>query len=172
MTPLYRHDKPLVATHLPLLTRVFDISEGDVLEIGTGYYSTLLLQWLSHMYKRDVYSYESSDYWYKRSQRMQKSPYQHTIKCDNWDKADFDQKYWGMVFIDHSPNERRVVEIARLANKTDYMVIHDTDPETGRLHHYGYDKIWNLFKYRYDYTKIVPWTTVVSNVKDLSNFTL
>jgi hypothetical protein len=53
-------DKTGPATHIPLLIRVFDISEGDVLEVGTGWFSTLVLHWLAHIYKRQVYSYSTN----------------------------------------------------------------------------------------------------------------
>jgi hypothetical protein len=155
-----------VATHIPLLARVFDISEGDVLEIGTGYYSTLLLHWLSTISKRHVYSYENRTYWFTRNQQYE-SKYHHIVLCTDWKSADFDQRHWGMAFIDHSPGWRRPKEVARLADKADYLVIHDTEPDENDR--YAFEKTWGLFKYRYDYTKLRPNTSVVSNFKDLSN---
>jgi len=161
----------LVATHVPLLVRVFDKSEGDVLEIGTGYFSTLLLKWLCSMTGRTLYSYESKEGWYKRASSKADDSHK-VIFTPDFDKADFDQRHWGMVFIDHGPNTRRIVEIKRLANKCDYMVIHDTTPNPKNPDiptDYHYEKIWDLFKYRYDYKKIEPWTSVVSNVKSLDD---
>ena len=154
-----------VATHIPLLVRVFDKSEGDVLEIGTGYFSTLLLHWLATISERQVHSYESSTHWYNRNKKSE-TAFHHIHLCTDWASADFDQKHWGMVFIDHAPEARRSVEIARLANLADYIVIHDTDLSDRK---YRYSTIWHLFKYRYDYTKLWPSTTVVSNFKDLSD---
>lgn len=154
-------------THLPLLVRVFDKSKGDVLEVGTGYFSTLILDWLASFTHRHVYSYESREYWYQRAKKYE-GPYHHIVYTPNWDKADFGgKKHWGMVFIDHGPDQRRVVEIERLANKTDYMVIHDTDPKRDKQ--YGYSAIFPLFKYRLDDKKVVPWTSVVSNFKKLDD---
>lgn len=162
----FREVKGALATHVPLLTRVFDISEGDVLEIGTGYFSTLLLHWLSTMSKRHVYSYESKDGWYQKALKYNKN-YHHIVLCKNWESADFVNKHWGVVFVDHSPEARRHVDVARLKDKADYIVIHDTSPECDEI--YQYSKIWPLFKYRYDYTKIAPNTSVVSNFKNLKN---
>ena len=164
----------LVATHLPLLVRVFDKSEGDVLEIGTGYFSTLILRWLCAITDRKLYSYESKRKWYDKIKRKNKEDENFEIfYTPDFAKADFDKRHWGMVFIDHSPNNKRKVEIARLANKCDYMVIHDTTPYNPKHTHipsnYLYEGIWSLFKYRYDYTKIVPWTSVVSNTKKLDD---
>lgn len=160
----------LLATHIPLLTRTFDKSEGDVLEIGTGYFSTLLLKWLCTMSGRTLYAYENRQYWYDRA-KGKETPFYKVFYTPNYDDADID-RHWGMVFIDHGPNARRVVEIKRLANLADYIVIHDTQPinkDDDLPIDYHYETIWPLFKYRYDYTKIKPWTSVVSNFKDLSN---
>ena len=162
----------LVATHLPLLVRVFDKSEGDVLEIGTGYFSTLILRWLCAITDRKLYSYESNRKWYEKAKRHEDENCK-VFYTPKFSEADFDKKHWGMIFIDHSPNHKRKVEIERLANKCDYMVIHDTTPYNPKHTHipsnYLYEDIWPLFKYRYDYTKIVPWTSVVSNTKKLND---
>jgi hypothetical protein len=165
MVRFYRNNKEMVASHIPLLVRVFDISEGDVLEIGTGYFSTLILHWLAEMTKRHVYSYENSEYWYNRAKKYE-STYHHIIYCKSWDEADFDKKYWGLVFVDHEPGKRREIEMVRLANMADYIIMHDSNIDKNR--NWNYDYINSLFKYRYDYTKMIPWTTVFSNTKKLS----
>jgi hypothetical protein len=151
------------ATHIPLLVRVFDLSEGDVLEIGTGYFSTLILRWLAHMYKRHVYSYENNPNWYQKVIKGN-TQYHTQILVDSWDKLPVD-KHWGLVFIDHSPPARRIVEIERFAKRADYIVIHDTEPEHDSGYHFS--KIWPLFKYVYHWKKLFQWTSVVSNFKDL-----
>ena len=153
------------ASHITLLSRVVDLSQGDILEIGTGYFSTLFLHWMAHIYKRNVCSYENDPKWYARSLRAT-SKYHKIIFVNNWDELPVD-RHWGIVFIDHKPGERRSVDIKRFANSADYIVIHDTEPEHEK--EYQLSKIWHLFKYRYDYKKIVPWTTVVSNSKELDN---
>ncbi|MEW5816993.1 MAG: hypothetical protein AB1798_16560 [Spirochaetota bacterium] len=158
-------DKSSAASHIPLLVRIFDLSEGNVLEIGTGYFSTLVLHWLAHIYKRKVYSYENDPYWYKRALRAN-SKYHTVIKVDNWDELPVDKR-WGLVFIDHKPGERRIVEVERFANSADYIVIHDTEPEHEK--EYKFSKIWHLFKYRSDWKKTKPWASVVSNFKKLDN---
>jgi len=162
----YRDAPGLLTTHIPMLVRAFDLSEGDVLEVGTGRYSTPILNWLCTVAKRYLYSYESSNHWYHKAQRYA-GTYHYVIQASNWEQATFDQRHWGMAFIDHSPDGRRPVDIARLANLVDYIVVHDTEPEHDEI--YGYGTVWDLFKYRYDHTRLWPNTTVVSNFKDLSN---
>ena len=160
------HEKEQIMSHIPLLVRVFDKSEGDVLEIGTGYFSTLLLNWLGDLAKRHTWSYENRPGWHGRAVRN-KGNYHHVVHCPNWDDADFGRQRWGLVLIDHNPNYRRITEVRRLANLADYIVCHDTEPENDGG--YQYSKIFPEFKYVYHYTKYPAWTSVVSNFKDLSN---
>ncbi len=155
-------DRP--ATHIPLLVRVFEKSEGNVLEIGTGYFSTLILNWLCSIHDRKLVSYESDPRWYKRAQNNSINSEVRLI--ESWDDLKADE-YWGMIFVDHGPAERRIEEIKKFKDNCDYMVIHDTQPQANV--YYRYSHIWSLFKYRYDYTKIIPWTSVVSNVKELDD---
>lgn len=157
-----------MATHLPLLLRVFEVSEGDVLEMGTGYFSTLILRWYCEMFGRELYSFESIKSWYEKNKAKPKE-FHHLFYTPNFDKAEI-ERHWGLAFIDHGPNERRVKEIERLANYAEYIVIHDTQPNFHNVDlptNYHYEKIWPLFKYRYDYTKLLPWTSVVSNFHNL-----
>ena len=154
-----------VASHLPLLTRIFDLSIGDVAELGTGYFSTLLFHWLATTFKRNVYSFESKEYWYKRAKKFE-NKYHHIVYCPKWSDAPI-ERYWGMAFVDHSPGKQRPNEVIRLANYADYIVIHDTQMQSDT--EYQFSTAFPHFKYKYDYTKVLPWTSVVSNFKDLSN---
>ena len=115
---------------------------------------------------RTLYSYETSNEWYKRATRK-RVPFHKVVKIDNYDEADIERR-WGLAFIDHAPTARRQVEIKRLAHLADYIVIHDTNSQFDRA--YRYSHIWGLFKYRYDFTKYYPHTTVVSNFYNLEKF--
>ena len=154
------------ATHIPMLVKTFELSKGDVLELGTGYFSTTLLRWLCQMAGRTLHFLESSNFWYQRA-ILKPVPFHKVIKVDSFDEADI-ERHWGMAFVDHFPDERRWVEIKRLANWAQYLVIHDSN--LSWVKKYGYEKIWNLFKYRHDYSKLNPNTTVVSNFHDLKEF--
>jgi hypothetical protein len=158
-----------VATHIPLLTRAFEasLSCGDVLEVGTGYFSTTLLHWLATIHERHVYSYENAAYWYRRAQRHSNT-YHHVVLCEDYLTADFLQRRWGLAFVDERPENLRHLTVASLAQTADYIVIHDTVPEWEARYQYG--KIWHLFKYRYDYTRLWPYTSVVSNFHDVTGW--
>ncbi len=162
MNRLARH-----ATHVPLLVRAFDLSEGDVLEIGTGYFSSTVLDWLCAITGRKLVSYETDQKWFEKAKRHQ-SDYHDIIFVENWDDVPLDKKRWGLAFIDHHPHKRRAVEIERLKDVADYIVIHDTEPRSEAI--YDYPRIYKLFKYRYDYKKVEPWTSVLSNFHSLAKF--
>jgi hypothetical protein len=154
-------------THIPMLIRIFDVTEGDILELGSGYFSTTVLRWLCEMSGRTLYSVESTRAWYEKALR-DPVVFHKVIKCNQHfsDVEEIFQRKWSMVLVDHFPDTRRYREIERLATKAEYLIIHDSNLSEAK--NYGYEKIWHLFKYRYDYTKLNPNTTVVSNFHNLS----
>ena len=123
------------ATHIPMLVKTFELTSGDVLELGSGFFSTTLLRWLCQMHRRTLYSFELSNFWYQKAM-VRPVPFHKVIKIDNWNEAKI-EKHWGMVLVDHSPDERRWVEIKRLANLAEYMIIHDRN--LSYVKKYGYE---------------------------------
>lgn len=163
--------KSLYGTHMPILARIMDITEGPVLELGMGIYSTPLLDMMCAVKKRMLISYDNDPVWFKENEKWA-SDYHKVIFVDEngWEQIMIDYAYgaphWTVVLVDHKPAKQRIKEIKRLANKADYILIHDSEPESDRFFKYSW--IYKLFKYRYDYTKCRPNTTVLSNFVDLS----
>ena len=157
----------LWATHISVLTRAFDVSKGDVVEVGTGFFSSTLLDWLCAVFDRKLVSYETNEHWFNIAKRKQ-SDYHDVIFVKNWDDIPLLDRHWGLAFIDHDPALRRAVDAGRLKDHADYVVIHDSEPQHESIH--NYESIYPLFKYRYDYKKVVPWTTVLSNFYSLEKF--
>ncbi len=153
-------------SHLPVLMKALEISEGPVLELGMGFHSTNYLHWACHLQDRELDSYEDHEGFFNKFTRL-KSDKHRLHLVDSYDEVPTD-KHWSVVLIDHAPNTRRITEIERLANSCDYMVIHDT--EERRRETYCYYKVFPLFKYRYDFKGTYPETSVVSNFKDLKEF--
>lgn len=162
--PKFGNDAP-VASHLMALTKAWEISKGDVLEMGTGFFSTLLLHWFATMYQRHVYSYESKKYWYLRNKKYE-NKFHHIIYFPDWSKFDFKKK-WGLAFVDHAPDSERHKDVLRLAKSAEYIVIHDTQPESDNIYHF--QGVMKKFKYKYHYKVIKPWTSIVSNFHTLKN---
>lgn len=156
------------ASHLPVLMKVVSITTGDVLELGTGIYSTPILNAMCCPHKRHVVSYDNDQgYLDKLGISSFAGEYHKVILVDDWDKIEIERP-WDVAFIDHGPADRRKIETRRLANFARYVIVHDSDGRNEK--HYDYKSVYPLFQYRYDYVAVRPHTTVLSNFVDLTGF--
>jgi len=159
-------------SHLPVLMKVMDITDGPVLELGMGLFSTPYLHWACYDKRRKLVSYENKKDFYEsfifndRREIVNGYDY-HEVKFvenSDWDKVDL-SGHWSVVLIDHNPGPRRREEIKRLANNVDYIVVHDTDPKNNW--YYKYEEYFPIFKHRWD-SNIYPRTTVLSNFYEIN----
>jgi len=160
-----RNFKVASGSHIPVLIKMIQMSEGPILELGTGFYSTPILHWICAENKRKLVSYESSADYFEVVKRYA-TDFHEVNFVEDWSKIDISE-YWGLVFVDHYPAEQRILEMARVTNNADYVVAHDSEPRNDKLYHYS--TINELYKYRYDYDKLYPNTVVFSNKNDLIN---
>lgn len=134
------------------------------MELGIGIFSTPYLHYQSLLSKRHLTSYDNDRSWVKRFAahpfycHLYQGPYHDLIYIKDWDVA----------LVDHSPSERRVVEIKRLVNFAKYIIIHDSNERQERVYHYS--QIYPLFKYRTVWDMDDNHATVLSNVVDLEDF--
>ncbi len=148
------------ATHQPVLIACMHLSKGPVLELGCGDGSTLLLHSMCGLTKRNLVTLETDFKWMNSFVDLRRK--WHKIKpVDKWlGLSEYDVK-WGLVLVDHSVANQRGRTIDEL--KADVIVAHDSHSGNCR-----YEVRFKKYKYRYDYKKLRPWTTAVSNVIDLS----
>lgn len=162
------------STFLPVLMAAIERTTGDVLELGAGVFSTPYLHWMCKRQKRNLMTIENDEKWFNFCRKYYVSnagrPFRHRfIFAKEWDDVDkYIRRNWDVVLVDHSPSERRIVEIEKLANLAKYIVVHDTDSHKERIYHLS--KIVPLFKYRYDFKEVEPSASIFSNFIDLSNF--
>lgn len=159
-----RHWKASDGSHLPVLIKLVLMTEGPILELGTGFFSTPVLHWLCAEKKRKLVSYESSPKYIEVAKNFL-ADFHEVHLVEDWAKIDI-SPHWSIVLIDHGPGEQRQVEFARVANNADYVVVHDSEPNNDKYYHFS--KVAPLYKYRYDYDKLYPHTSVFSNFKELS----
>jgi hypothetical protein len=148
-------------THLPILMELVKITEGTILEFGSGLFSTPFLHWVCIKNNRKFITLENNlKYWGFCRQFKSKN---HIVKfIEDWDKIeDIVSQQFSIILIDHEPMQRRGKDAILVKDSADFIVLHDT--ETKNEHLYNYDKIWKYFKYRYDYEWYYPRTTIVSN---------
>jgi hypothetical protein len=152
-------------SHLPVLMKVVQISDGPVLEMGSGIYSTVFLHWACFNAKRKLTTIESKWKYYKEMRRLRCD--WHEIEfVKSWEKANI-KGDWSVVLLDQGPGHHRGVAAKQLTH-VDYLVLHDSDAPFS----YGYESVFPLFKYRFDYVnpeRATPSTTVLSNKHNLDN---
>lgn len=150
-------------THISTLMVALQATTGKVIEVGGGQSSTPFLHWICKTQRRKLITYENHPAYYEYA-RTFKSPLHRIVKIDDWDDMVIEPA--GVVFIDHHPSYRRSIDAIRFKD-ADLVVIHDTERDD---ENYRNSDIWPHFKYRYDWKEARPWTTIVSNKIDVTNF--
>lgn len=155
-------------THRPVLCEAVLRTSGPILELGAGSGSTYALHAASKIMKRRLLTLEGNAEWAKRFLYLRSEL--HEIEHDpGWkrcDDPDFRQSRWSLAFVDHAPAERRIDDIAWLASRADVVVIHDTEDPT-----YRYELVFPLFKHVNNHSAYPQWTSVLSNVVDVTTWT-
>lgn len=157
----YKNFRSEFCSHYPLLIKAVQTTKGNVIELGTGVFSTPLLHWLC--LDRFLISCESHPEYINFAKQYETKNHL-VIKIDDWEKANFRDKY-SVVFIDHTPKPRKRGDDAMRFTEAELVVLHDTGRHKEK---YGYEKVFPLFKYRYDKNN----TTVLSNSIDVTKWIL
>lgn len=97
-----------------------------------GHYSTTLLHELAEQEDRLVVSVEDHPEWFDAFKHL-KSPY-HDLLLGSYDELipKLKTTFWGVVFLDHSPGERRGMDMLNFFDQSDFIVIHDYHEEPMR----------------------------------------
>jgi hypothetical protein len=131
-------------SHAPLLFRALELtkkSKHPVVEFGVGDGSTPRLNAYCKEHKRTLISCDNNEAW---AEKMAKDGF-FVIHTEDWDDVyKILPDKISVLFIDHAPGERRIIDIERLAARCEYLVIHDT--ETDGAGDYKYEKIWHLLE--------------------------
>jgi protein-L-isoaspartate O-methyltransferase len=140
------------STHLWPLAFWLDRVNPRPLEIGTGYYSTPLIQ------AQGGLSVEEDQNWLSHMRKFYPqiiSPMGRVLS----------EEKFGVVLIDSCIEGERVKWLERLRPNGKVFILHDSNPDWDSV--YGYSKIRGTFKYARDYADFYPHTLVLSNVVDL-----
>lgn len=156
------------STHIPILLVCLRHTTGPVLELGSGWFSTPVLSTFAT--GRLVRTVETNPEWHSRITQI--STYQpitshrhQVVFVPDYNDAPMDDHDWSIVFLDHEPPPRRGVDAARLRERIQLIIGHDSEHPD-----YGYDPVFEQFKYRFTYSRMMPWTTVVSDTDPLDWF--
>lgn len=154
------------ATHLPALMRALALTDGPVLELGMGLFSTPYLHYACLLAGRWLVSYENDAGWAEKFKGYQ-SPLHEIVVLPQWEHADFVERC-AVALVDLSPDEQRAPAIVRLANYAQIIVAHDSNGRWDK--HYHYSTIYPLFRYRADWTGDGRHAAVLSNFVNLEGF--
>jgi hypothetical protein len=156
------------ATHYPILAAVVAKVCGNVLELGCGEGSTPMLHYMCKAMKCPLYTYESDPVWLARY-RAYAVPEHWMFHARDWaewmnmqDEVYLNRK-WGVAFVDCAPGEMRAPLIAWLKGKARFIVTHDTETDYATGANYKYEPVFGLFKYRAEFRRWRPYTTVLSD---------
>lgn len=154
------------STHFPMLIKAMQSSDSAIAELGSGLFSTPLIHWFDFENKRLRITYESYPHYYQFAREFASDNHKIVFVSD-WSTLKLEEHY-SVVLIDHSIPRRKHTrgdDAIRFANIADYVILHDAgsnpDPK------YGYENAYKHFRYRMDWDKEYPHTTVLSNFKTL-----
>lgn len=161
------------ATHLGPLIACMNKTNGDVLELGMGLFSTPYLHYACTVDKRNLLSLENDPGWhrhFKGSQFMHflyENDYHKIELVDNYENSPLINKEWDVVLVDQTPDLSRKETVKKLANLAQYIIIHDSNEQYERVYHYS--EIYPLFKYKRVWDLDDRHATVLSNFNDLED---
>lgn len=152
-------------THISYLIAAVMRTDGPVLELGCGDFSTPILHSLCSLKKRLLVTAESDKKWMRLFSDLSRDWHQFIAvkNFDDWSNVGTDV-HWSVVLIDHAPEPRRLMDLKRLRNNTDIFVLHDS-----QCPHLYKDYV-STFKYSYSSKRYEVRTTLVSDVIDVSKF--
>ena len=148
---------PAYITHLRALIPLIMETEGDVLEMGMGWGSTLVLHELCR--NRKLVSYENDKGIYDSFSQFRTE--WHDVRfVEDWEQAEI-QVPWSVALIDHKPARRRRRDLIRLKGFADYIVVHDSELTADRF--FRIRGRFSNFRYIRVYNETKPETTVLSD---------
>jgi len=160
-------------THLPCLIKAVEKTGGDILEFGTGIFSTPYLRYIAMLQDRLLVSVENFKPWYdfllKYYENSDNHKMVHVEKYTDFSMVvRIPHRRWGIVLIDQTPDTSRAEEALRYKDVAEYIVIHDSNPSNDKVTKYS--TIYPSFKYKTDWHGDRNRATVLSNFNNLQDF--
>jgi hypothetical protein len=150
--PIGRAD-PAVGSFLPWLIAAAAATDGPILELGAGHFSTPWLASYAAETKREVWTYEYDSVWAEAARRINPNVAEKP--------SEIPDRQWSVVLVDCEGWTRRAF-VYKLRARTEVFVIHDSqDPWVP-------EDVLASFQYRVD-SEDEPRTSVVSDSSDIPN---
>jgi len=153
----------LWSTHLAVLVACVAKTQGPVLELGCGHYSTRVLHALCGAQGRELTTIDVNEPWVAQFAHL-KAPWHRILLVPDiaiYLAAEvIEGKRWSVVFEDSGRAQFRPDNIAAVRKAADLIIVNNTEP--GRPV-YQYERILPSFPHRWDYKRYPVWTSVVSD---------
>ena len=145
-------------SYYPLLFMALESKKGEVLELGTGHGSTVLLH--DYCSKRGLWSFDEKSEWLNKFTHLETDNHKLSLATD-WRLIKSNHPNVDVIFIDHAPGEDRKQMILDFKDTKGIIVCHDTEPAAD----YGYQmrQHFPLFKYKAEVKTDGAWATALSN---------
>ena len=163
-TMISKHNNLPYGSHVLVLLPCLQLTDGPVLELGGGIYSTSLLSLYSQ--SRFCRTVETNSFWFQKikaffpvSPKITNQRGHEILHAESYHDAVIDDHNWDIVFIDQKAS-CRTESITRLKNRCRIMIVHDTERPA------LCESTLN-FRYRLDVKKVLPNTSVLSDSDDL-----
>lgn len=142
------------STHLPMLLLALQQTNGDVVELGSGEYSTPLLRRYCQENNRGFYTYDNNEEWASKTS---------SVWIKDWAVHTEWKRKCGVMFIDLAPGDYRWKAMIEAKDLADIVVVHDSE-EVG-LGDYQLRRAFPHFNYRLNHNRLGPGagTSAVSN---------
>jgi hypothetical protein len=132
---------------IPLLAS-FWVTDGAILELGSGWYSTPMAHRIAQSQHRYVLTADCDPNWLKLFTMFATSThdfYLVNVTCkrpiltpyaldtrivtivSDWASVGHQRNNWSVIFVDHAPLTQRYIDLERLRSQADLLVIHDTE---------------------------------------------
>jgi len=166
----------LYSTHQEALVRMLMRTEGPVLELGIGEYSSVIMHEICEKQGRYLKTVTQDDKWHKKYEFLSAPMHEIVLipggrELEAWQNnaevikqvPNTTEGRWGLAMIDQAPGSARVWTMHQIRNMTDFFLVHDTD----EMQHYKYHSIFKTFKYSKWYKRLKPHTTVLSDLREI-----
>ena len=151
-------------THSEYLKKYIEITDGNILELGCGDFSTGLILDVIKGTNRKLVTVENDKEWHDKIKDKYKPSKNHKyIFTTNYHETckKLSEYKFSVIFIDSSPWESRLIALYNLINNGDYIIIHDVDYFVTR-NLFTFDSLFKSYKY---FDEKLPPTVVGSNKK-------
>ena len=83
---------PNRGSHLPVLIKLVHMTDGPIIELGCGMYSTPFLHWACRPHGRLLTTYENNPEWFRFVKQFERDDYHKVVLVDNWDDIELEKE--------------------------------------------------------------------------------